>query len=371
MREDIYNLVHAIHKNPALKPEVPEAAYYLEKVHQGYIKNGMSLSSEKKVRFKEIKKELSTLGIQFSKTLNEEEGGIWFTKEELAGVPEDVVKLLKVGEGEFEGKVFLTFKYPDLIPTMKHATNSETRKRLFLGNENKCPSNVELFKRAIVLRDEKARLLGFESHSDFVLSERMAKSKDKVNEFLNDLRTKLAPGGKSERERLLALKQSKEPGADKYFLWDHKFYDNVLLESEYALDAQKIADYFPLMNTIQKMLGIFETLFGLEFVQVTDEEQLKGKIWHEDTKLFQVWNKDYNGDDGFVGWLYLDLHPRNGKYGHAANFNMQPVSLLFLHVTELLTIRFRASLTVTESVAFLPPPSFATFPSQPRISQVC
>src|SRR5690606_27849356 len=138
-----------------------------------------------------------------------------------------------------------------------------------------------IFKKAVVLRDEKARMLGFDSHSDFVLSERMAKSKAKVQEFLGDLREKLAPGGQKEKAKLLELKNTKQPNSDHYYLWDHRFYDNLMLEKDYALDAQKIADYFPLMNTIEKMLGIFETLFGLEFIQVTKEEELKGKTWHE------------------------------------------------------------------------------------------
>lgn len=70
------------------------------------------------------------------------------------------------------------------------------------------------------------------------------------------------------------------------------------------------------------MLHIFEQLFGLVFVQITDEKNLEGVRWHQDTKLYQVWNDE--PEDSFVGYLYLDLHPREGKYGHAANFNMQP-----------------------------------------------
>lgn len=105
-----------------------------------------------------------------------------------------------------------------------------------------------------------------------------------------------------------------------------RFYNRLMLEKEYKLDAQKVAEYFPVLNTIEKMLGIFETIFGLEFVKVTDEKELEGRIWHPDCKVFQVWNKGFEEDpnDGFVGWLYLDLHPREGKYGHAANFNLEP-----------------------------------------------
>ena len=102
------------------------------------------------------------------------------------------------------------------------------------------------------------------------------------------------------------------------------YYDRLLLEISYQLDAQKIAEYFPLQCTIDGMLHIFEQLFGLVFVQVTttDGGSLEGVTWHKDTKLYQVWNGE--PENSFIGYLYLDLHPRDGKYGHAANFNMQP-----------------------------------------------
>jgi len=102
-----------------------------------------------------------------------------------------------------------------------------------------------------------------------------------------------------------------------------RYYDRLLLEKKYQLDSQKISEYFPLTHTIEGMLKIFESLFGLEFVEVTDNSK---SVWHEDTKQFRVYNeKPSDGDEQtFVGWLYLDLHPRDGKYGHAANFNLQP-----------------------------------------------
>lgn len=98
-----------------------------------------------------------------------------------------------------------------------------------------------------------------------------------------------------------------------------------MLETEFQLNDQKVAEYFPLDHTIGGMLRTFETLFGLEFVEVTDASK---NVWHPDTKQFRVYNeKPPSGDaeqQTFVGWLYLDLHPRDGKYGHAANFNLQP-----------------------------------------------
>jgi metallopeptidase MepB len=101
-----------------------------------------------------------------------------------------------------------------------------------------------------------------------------------------------------------------------------RYYDRLLLEQKYQLDAQKIAEYFPLKHTIDGMLKIFEKLFGLDFVEVTDESK---NVWHEDAKQYRVYNEKVgDAEQTFVGWLYLDLHPREGKYGHAANFNLQP-----------------------------------------------
>lgn len=114
MREDVYNLVTAVNKAHDAQPlkKSPESIRFLQKMKTDYERNGLGLSAENRARFKEIKKELSLIGIEFSKRLNEENGGLWFTPEELAGVPEDVVSGLKKGEDEYKGKLWLTFKYP-------------------------------------------------------------------------------------------------------------------------------------------------------------------------------------------------------------------------------------------------------------------
>ena len=332
MREDVFQLFDAVvKKNEDLDPE---SLRLLEKEHKSFVRNGLGLpAGPQRARFKEIKKRLSQLSIEFQKNLNEENGGIWFTPEELDGVPEDVTSGLKRGEGENEGKLWLTFKYPDLFPTMKYATNPEIRKQVMIANENKCNQNVPLFREAILLRDEAARLLGYPSHAAFRIEDKMAKTPETVNKFLGDLRTRLTDGGKREVEALMKLKNEIDPKSDgRYYLWDHRFYDRLMLERDYSLDQQLIAEYFPLQTTIDGMLKIFEELFGMEFVEVIGEDraaiaptgQGDDIVWHEDVQVFSVWNDEGEGS-GFIGYLYLDLFPRDGKYGHAANFNLQPV----------------------------------------------
>lgn len=335
MREDVFTLVDAaLKKGEKLDPE---SRRLLEKEHKNFIRNGLGLPvGPKRDRFKEIKKRLSQISIIFQKNLNEESGGLWFTPDELSGVPEDVISGLKKGEGADSGKLWLSFKYPDLFPTLKYATNAVTRKTVLIANENKCNQNVPLFREAVVLRDEAARLLGYPNHAAFRIEDKMAKTPKTVDDFLGDLRSRLTAGGISEIKTLLALKKQdmesrKETFGGHYFMWDNRFYDRMMLEKDYSLDQQLIAEYFPLQTTIGGMLQIFEELFGLVFVEIEGQERDKiaasGKgsdiVWHQDVQVFSVWDDEGEGSD-FVGYLYLDLFPREGKYGHAANFNLQP-----------------------------------------------
>jgi metallopeptidase MepB len=338
MREDVFKLVEAVWKKG--EDLDPESKRLLEKEYKSYIRNGLGIpAGEKRDRFKEIKKRLATIATQFSKNLNEENGGIWFTAKELDGVPEDVISGMEKGTGENEGKLKMSFKYTDLFPVSKFAKDPETRRKVFMDNENKLPANVPLFRETIILRDEAARLLGYKDHASFRIEDKMAKTPETVNEFLHDLKVQLTPGGEKEVEHLKGIKKQDlearglgSTNDDNYYIWDNRFYDRMMVENEYSIDENKIAEYFPLQSTIEGMLKIFEELFGFVFVEVNGEEALskisesgKGSdvLPHPDAKLFSVWDDEAEGGS-FVGYLYLDLHPRPGKYGHAANFNLQP-----------------------------------------------
>ncbi|KAI2602237.1 Metalloprotease [Hypoxylon sp. NC1633] len=339
MREDVFHLVDAAFQlQKSKEPDLdPESLRFLEKERKSYIRNGLGLpQGPQRDRFKEIKKRLSQISIEFQKNLNEEDGGLWFTREELDGVPDDVVDGLEKGTGENDGKLKLSFKYPDLFPALKFAKNPETRKKIFIANDNKTNQNAPLFRETILLRDEAARLLGYPNHATFRIEDKMAKEPSTVDSFLSDLRARLAPGGEKEKNHLLELKTKDEESRGlkpdgSYYLWDHRYYDRMMVEQECSIDEVKIAEYFPLQSTVRGMLHIFEELFGFVFVELDADERKRisptGKAediaWHEDVIIFSVWDDSSEGD-GFVGYLYLDLHPRQGKYGHAANFSIQP-----------------------------------------------
>lgn len=320
-REDVYKSFQTLLDTVSLDELAPETKRYLEKTVREYKRNGLGLPVEDRLEVKEIQKKLSDLSLKFSKNLGENTEYILFTEEELEGVPKDTVEQF----AKVDGKLKMTFKYPDLFPVLKFAKSAETRKRAFIGDQNKNADNEHLLVEAIKLRKQLAKKLGYETFSDYVLEERMAKDTKTVKAFLEDLKTKLKPLGLKERDVLLQLKkqdcESRGLAFDnEYYVWDNRFYDNLLLEKEFQIDEQKISEYFPMDSTIEKMLGFFEKLFNLKFV-----EQLESKsTWHKDCKQFAVWNEDDKSSPQFVGWLYFDLHPRDGKYGHAANFGIAP-----------------------------------------------
>jgi metallopeptidase MepB len=142
--------------------------------------------------------------------------------------------------------------------------------------------NVPLFKEAIILRDEAARLLRYPDHAPFRIEDKMAKTPKTVNDFLDDLRVQFAPGGVKETEYLKEIKKEdlisrglESTNDGNYYLWDTRFYNRMMVEKEFSIDKQKIAEYFPLQSTIEGMLTIFEELFGFVFLKIDSEERIK------------------------------------------------------------------------------------------------
>lgn len=158
----------------------------------------------------------------------------------------------------------------------------------------------------------------------------MAQTPKAVMDFLSDLQARLECKGLEEIEHLKHLKkldfQSRGLGAsynEMFFIWDDQFYKRLMIDTEYAVDQQKVAEYFPLLPTVERMLRVFEKMFGLNFVEIVGEEKSDDIIWHKDVLLFSVWDDEGEGG-AFCGYFYLDLYPRLEKYSHAAKFSLQP-----------------------------------------------
>lgn len=334
MREDVFTVIDAVFKKT--EDLTPESRRLLKEKHRAFTRNGLALPAENKIRLMEIQKCLSQLKIEFRKNLNEENGGIWLTLQELDGVSSDLLSGMEKGIDENKGKFRLTFNYTELIPIMRHALNSETRKKYYIAFYNKCNQNLPVLKEILVLRDEAARHLGYSNHAKFRLEDRMAKRPDVVNSFLDALRLRLTTGGREDNRKLKQLKKADVESRGEEFdghlyLWDSAFYGQMMVEKAYSIDMQKVSEYFSLDATLLRMLEAFERLFGLVFVQVAGQHRIElagvekssELTWYEDVRMYTVWDDEGEGG-AFCGYLYMDLHPRVGKYGNPSCWSVQP-----------------------------------------------
>ncbi|KAL4236482.1 Thimet oligopeptidase [Mactra antiquata] len=318
MRQDVFDAVDAFAKK-GMDGLSDEQKRYVERQIKLGQRNGLHLPKQTQDRIKEIKKRMSELSIDFSNNLNEENTVLEFTEDELAGLPEDFIKALDKTEN---GKCKVSLKYPHYFPCMKKARNPNTRKTLEIAFNSRCvKENTTILEELVKLRHEKAQLLGFPTHSSFVLDMRMAKSADKVKTFLDDLAVKLKPLKEKDLQMYLEYKKKdcEEYGFEydgKINMWDYRYYMTIVEEQKYAVDQNKLKEYFPMNVVTEGLLNIYQELLGLEFKLIEGAD-----VWHEDVTMYSVTDKD---NQQLLGYFYLDLFPREGKYGHAACFGLQP-----------------------------------------------
>uniref|UniRef100_A0AAY4EUW8 Thimet oligopeptidase n=1 Tax=Denticeps clupeoides TaxID=299321 RepID=A0AAY4EUW8_9TELE len=317
MREDVYQRI------VALESLTTEAKRYMERLIKLGKRNGLHLPKETQEEIKKIKKKMSNLCIDFNKHLNEDTTSLSFSREELGGLAEDFLNSLETDD---EGKLKITLKYPHYFPTMKKCYVPETRKKLEEAFNSRCKEeNSSILKELVQLRAEKSSLLGFTTHADFVLEMNMAKASKKVSTFLEELAHKLKPLGEEERAVILKLKEEEckkrnLPFDGEIQASDTRYFMTQVEETQYAVDQNQLKEYFPMEVVTHGLLDIYQDLLGLSF------EMVEGApVWHEDVTLYCV--KDRNSGK-VVGQFYLDLFPREGKYGHAACFGLQPGCLL-------------------------------------------
>ncbi|WP_108246844.1 M3 family metallopeptidase [Muricauda brasiliensis] len=298
----------------------------LEKKYKNFSRNGANLKEENKKRLREIDAELSKLKLTFGENVLAETNKyemLLTDEKDVDGLPEGTKEAAaQLAESKDKEGWLITLDYPSYIPFMKYAKNRELRKELSMafgskGFHNDELDNQENVKRIVNLRHERANLLGYSTHADFVLEERMAKTPEKVKDFLNELLEKAKPAAEREFTELEAYAKELD-NIDRLEKWDSAYYSEKLKQKLFNLDDEKLKPYFKLENVINGVFKVAEKLFGLTFKEVDNVDK-----YHPEVKTFEVYE-----NDNFISLFYADFHPRAGKRGGAWMTSYKPQYML-------------------------------------------
>ena len=312
LNKELFEKVKAVYDKKDSLDLTTEQQTLLDKTYKSFSRNGANLPEDKKNKLREIDKELSKLSLQFGENVLAETHAFHLhikDEKDLSGLPEGVIEAAQEIAKSMEkaGWVF-TLDYPSYIPFMTYADNRELRKKLALafgakGFQKNEYDNQDIVLQIVKLRHERAQLLGYTSHADFVLEERMAESPEKVKSFLNDLLEKAKPAAQKEFEELTAFAKDLD-GIDQLEKWDGAYYSEKLKQKLFNLDDEKLKPYFQLEKVLNGAFTIAGKLYGLKFEEVQDIDK-----YHKEVTTYEV--KGENNE--LVAVFYADFFPRKGK----------------------------------------------------------
>ncbi len=323
LNEELFNRIKTVHENKHSLNLTTEQATLLDKKFKSFSRNGALLSDEKKARLREIDTELAKIKLTYGENVLAETNNYQLhitNAEDLKGLPEGAIEAAKsLAESKnLEGWIF-TLDFPSYLPFVTYADNRELRKEIAIAAgkkafQNNEYDNQENVLRIAKLRYERAQLLGYETHSHFVLEERMAQNPEKVSAFLNDLLSKAKPAAQKEFAELTAFAK-KLDGIDQLEKWDGAYYSEKLKQQLFSLDDEKLKPYFQLEKVLDGAFTIAGKLFGIQFTEIFDID-----TYHEEVQAFEV--SDFEGK--LVAVFYADFFPRKGKRNGAWMTSYKP-----------------------------------------------
>jgi peptidyl-dipeptidase Dcp len=310
--EQLFKRIKTVYEQKDLLGLNQEQSMLLEKTYKTFSRNGANLDETKKQKLREISRELSELSLKFSDNVLAETNSYQLhltDPEQLSGLPQSALDAAAqtAKSKDLDGWVF-TLHAPSYVPFMRYADNRDLRREIFIASSTRAYKgneydNTEVLTRIANLRLERANLLGYETHADFVLEETMAKDANTVNSFLAELAKASYPMAIKELEDVQQFAGS--IGFDKKIqAWDWSYYAEKLRKEKYDFDEELTRPYFKLENVINGVFELTTRLWGLTY-KPNDSIPL----YHPDVKTYEV----YNVDNRFLGVLYLDFFPREGK----------------------------------------------------------
>jgi peptidyl-dipeptidase Dcp len=331
--EKLFIRVKAVWDARALHGLSGEDSRLTEKTYREFVRNGALLSEEKKSRLRAIDSELAVLSPQFSENVlaatNEFEM-LLREPSEVAGLPESALAAAQAAaqeKGHPVGTWLITLQAPSSIPFMTYADRRDLRERLHKASGSRAfggaHDNSAIVLKTVQLRHERAQIMGYANHAQFVLEERMAETPERVQTFLHRLTEKTMPAARREINELKEFKRTQlanhssadqthsgsRDHADDFQPWDVAYWSEKLKLKLHQFDEEELRPYFKLENVAN---GVFEharRLYGLQFKKVTSLP-----VYHPDVQTFEVVDET---SGKFVGLFYADFFPRQTKQSGA------------------------------------------------------
>ncbi|WP_026135827.1 M3 family metallopeptidase [Nafulsella turpanensis] len=294
-----------------------EQQMLLEDTYKSFVRSGANLSEADKEKLRGINEELSVLSLQFGQNVLDETNNYQLViekEEDLAGLPAGLVEnaAAEAKEAGMEGKWIFTLHNPSVMPFLQYADNRELRKEIWnayqmRGNNNNEFDNKEIIRKMANLRMERAQLLGYDTHADYVLEESMAKTPENVYKLLDQL---WAPALQVAKQEAKDMQKMINASGENFELapYDWRYYTEKIRKQRYDLNAEEIKPYFSLDAVKEGAFSVTNKLYGLTFEELKDIPK-----YHEDVTAYEV----KEADGTHVGVLYMDFFPRESKRGGA------------------------------------------------------
>jgi thimet oligopeptidase len=289
-----------------------QTKYYLQKTLRDFKLSGVDKDEATRAKITELRKELVLISQDFARNIREDVRIVYADNvKELEGLPQDFIDRHKP---EADGRIKLTINYPDAIPVFTYAKSESLRKRMYMEYNNRAfPKNIEVLNKMIAKRYELANLLGYPNWAAYITADKMVGSEKNAFDFIEKIAN--ASHDRSEREYQIILDRKKQdiPGATEINAWESGYYSELVRKAKYDFDGQKVRPYFPYDEVKQGILNVYSKLFGVEF-----RRNNTAPVWHSSVECYDTYE---NGN--LVGRFYLDMHPRENKYNHAAQFGVR------------------------------------------------
>ncbi|KAG8641669.1 probable thimet oligopeptidase isoform X2 [Manihot esculenta] len=312
-REDLYRVVKAF----SVKGEWmnPEAKHYVKCLVTDFERNGLNLTVTKREEAQRLRAQIDELSLRYIRNLNDDSTCILFSEAELTGLPPEYLKSLDKAEN---GKYKVAMKSHHVLILLELCKVGTTRRIVATTYGKRCGDvNLSVLERLVELRHKYARLFGYSNYADYAVDLRMAKTSSKVFEFLEDISASLNDMATRELTMLKDLKE--EEGELPFGIEDLLYYVKRVEEKQFDLDFVALRQFFPVDLVLSGIFKILQDLFGLRFQKIADAE-----VWHSDVCVFSVF--DLSSCE-LLGFFYLDLYKRDGKYDNTCVVALQSGAL--------------------------------------------